>query len=151
MPHQVLNPPMPLLIHLLYLSVSQHFFCSLSAPRSSWAQSSALAQIVLCCGWVSLPPLLRHGGAYGLIPNNHILHAIFWVSWCKGKITKADTLTIWLDVTPFRLIGVPTSIIATILKSDALPAEPSQFILAWDRHQVCWLACPVAWLPNVQQ
>jgi len=24
-------------------------------------------------------------------------------------------------------------------------AQPSQFILAWDRHQVCWLAYPVAW------
>jgi len=22
--------------------------------------------------------------------------------------------------------------------------QPSQFILAWDRHQICWLACPVA-------
>ena len=20
--------------------------------------------------------------------------------------------------------------------------QPSQFILAWDRHQICWLACP---------
>jgi len=30
----------------------------------------------------------------------------------------------------------------------ALPflVQPSQFILAWDRHQICWLACPVAWL-----
>jgi len=24
--------------------------------------------------------------------------------------------------------------------------QPSQFILAWDRHQICWLAYPVAWL-----
>jgi len=23
--------------------------------------------------------------------------------------------------------------------------QPSQFILAWDRHQICWLAYPVAW------
>jgi len=23
-------------------------------------------------------------------------------------------------------------------------AQPSQFILAWDRHQICWLAYPVA-------
>jgi len=24
--------------------------------------------------------------------------------------------------------------------------KPSQFILAWDRHQICWIAYPVAWL-----
>jgi len=23
--------------------------------------------------------------------------------------------------------------------------QPSQFVLAWDRHQTCWLAYPVAW------
>jgi len=27
-----------------------------------------------------------------------------------------------------------------------LLAQPSQFILAWDRHQICWLAYLVAWL-----
>ena len=26
--------------------------------------------------------------------------------------------------------------------------QPSQFIVAWDRHQICWLAYPVA--KNVQ-
>jgi len=25
-------------------------------------------------------------------------------------------------------------------------AQSSQFMLAWDRHQTCWLAYPVAWL-----
>jgi len=34
----------------------------------------------------------------------------------------------------------------TIFMQDVLPAQPSQFILAWDRHQICWLAYPVAWL-----
>jgi len=24
--------------------------------------------------------------------------------------------------------------------------QPSHFILAWDRHQICWLTYPVAWL-----
>jgi len=24
--------------------------------------------------------------------------------------------------------------------------QPSQFILAWDRHQICWLAYLVVWL-----
>jgi len=26
--------------------------------------------------------------------------------------------------------------------------QPFQFILVWDRHQICWLAYPVAWLPG---
>jgi len=40
--------------------------------------------------------------------------------------------------TPSRLIGAPTSAIPFL-------AQPSQFILAWDRQQICWLAYPVAW------
>ena len=27
--------------------------------------------------------------------------------------------------------------------------QPSQFILAWDRHQMCWPAYPVAWSPQL--
>ena len=48
LPHQLLYPPVPLLIHLLCLSVSQQvptrnsqLFCSLSALMSSWTQLSA--------------------------------------------------------------------------------------------------------------
>jgi len=40
----------------------------------------------------------------------------------QGRITKADAPTIWLDDTPSRLIGAPTSIIPTIFMPDALPA-----------------------------
>jgi len=54
-----------------------------------------------------------------LVPEE--TYAIFWVFWCKGKITKADAPIIWLDATLSRLIGVPTSIIPTIFMPDALP------------------------------
>jgi len=27
----------------------------------------------------------------------------FWTLWCKGKLTEADTPTIWLDATPSGL------------------------------------------------
>jgi len=30
----------------------------------------------------------------------------FWTLCCKGKLTEADTLTIWLGATPSRLTGV---------------------------------------------
>ena len=46
--------------------------------------------------------------------------------------------------TSSRIIDAPTSAIPTIFMPDAFPGTPSQFILAWDRHQMCWLAYPVA-------
>jgi len=54
------------------------------------------------------------------------------------------------SATPSRLIGVPTSAIPTIFMQDALPYT-TQFILAWDRHQICWLAYPVAWFHTRNQ
>jgi len=60
----------------------------------------------------------------------------------QGKISEADTLTIWLGATASRLI------------SDQPPSsphfyawcpQPSRCILASDRHQICWLAYPMAW------
>jgi len=29
----------------------------------------------------------------------------FWTLWCKGRLTEADTLTIWLGATPSGLIS----------------------------------------------
>jgi len=63
----------------------------------------------------------------------------------QEKITKADALTIWQM--PHHLDHrCPTSIIPTIFMPDTLPVATlhSQFILARDRHQVCWVAYPVA-------
>jgi len=39
-----------------------------------------------------------------------------------------------------------TSLILPFLRHMPFLSQPSQFILAWDRHQKCWLAYPVAWL-----
>jgi len=46
--------------------------------------------------------------------------------------------------TPSRLTGAPISAIRTIFTPFPFFAQPYQFILAWDRHQICWLAYPVA-------
>jgi len=40
----------------------------------------------------------------------------------------------------------PTSLIPRFLCWMPFLSQPSQFIVAWDRHQICWLACPVVWL-----
>jgi len=38
---------------------------------------------------------------------------------------------------PIRTIDAPISIIPPILRQMLLLPQPSQFILAWDRHQIC--------------
>ena len=40
---------------------------------------------------------------------------------------------------------------SSILTSDTILLQPSQFILAWDRHQIFWLPYPVAWLRKIHK
>jgi len=47
--------------------------------------------------------------------------AIFWIFWCKIKITQTDTPTIRMDCHPYRLIGAAISAIPTIFMPDAHP------------------------------
>jgi len=42
----------------------------------------------------------------------------------------------------------PSSITSPFLRQMPFLSPPSHFILAWDRHQICWFAYPVAWLPS---
>ena len=44
-----------------------------------------------------------------------------------------------------RINQPPTSLIPPFLRRMPFLPQPSQFILAWDKHQICWLAYPVAW------
>jgi len=44
-----------------------------------------------------------------------------------------------------RINQPPTSLIPPFLRWMPFLPQPSQFILAWDKHQICWLAYPVAW------
>jgi len=48
---------------------------------------------------------------------------------------------------PMRTIDAPTSIIPPILRRMPFLMQPSQFILARDRHQICWIAYLEAWFP----
>jgi len=63
------------------------------------------------------------------------------VQW---KITEADARTIRLGATPCGLISDPPPSCPILRRMPFLP-QPSQFILTWDRHQICWLEYPVAW------
>jgi len=47
--------------------------------------------------------------------------AIFWIFWCKVKITQADASTIWKDCHPIQTNWCPHLCHPTIFMPDALP------------------------------
>ena len=69
-----------------------------------------------------------------------------WASTRRGvgKIKRGKCATIWLDVAPsdhrFPLLHHPP----VLCRMPFLP-QPSQFVLVWDRHQICWIAYLEAW------
>jgi len=71
-----------------------------------------------------------------------VIHAIVWVLWENNRGRRTDNPA-GHHIIP--TIGVPTSIIPTFLRRMPFQPQPSQFILAWGRHQVCWIAYPVSW------
>jgi len=75
----------------------------------------------------------------------------FWTFMVQGRITEADTPTIWLGNTPFGLISDPPPTFPHFLRQMPFLLQCSQFNLACDRHQICWLAYPVAWFINHNQ
>jgi len=80
-------------------------------------------------------------------PGQLVPEKSFWTFMVQGKITKADTLTIRLGATPSGLIsGTPPS--SPFLHRMPFLLQPSNFILAWDRHQICWLAYSVQFYSN---
>jgi len=46
----------------------------------------------------------------------------FWTSWCKGRLTETDTLTIQLGATPSGLTSVHLHHPPSFYRADALPA-----------------------------
>ena len=64
----------------------------------------------------------------------------------QGEISEADTSTIPAGRHSIQANQQCTSLIAPLLRPVPFLPQPSQFILAWDRHQICWFAYPVAYL-----
>jgi len=88
------------------------------------------------CFMAQFPGLSRSAGARrDLLPDFVV----------QGKITEADTPTIQLGATPSGLISDPPPTSPPFLRRMPFLHKPFQFILDWDRHQICWLAYPVAW------
>jgi len=71
-----------------------------------------------------------------------VIHAIFWVLWCKEKITGryTDNRAVCHLIWP---ISAPTSIIPTIFMPDALPTTTLPIYPG-----LGWVAHPMAWLPG---
>jgi len=61
----------------------------------------------------------------------------------QAEISEADTPTIQVGATPSGLISDPPPSSLEFLYRMPFLLQPSQFILAWDRYQICWLAYPV--------
>jgi len=75
------------------------------------------------------------------VPEENLLLDIYGAR----EITEAQTPTIQLGATLIRLISDPPP---TSPFLNRIPGAIPHLILAWDRHQICWLAYPVAWLIN---
>ena len=46
------------------------------------------------------PPQPFYGPFSGTPPGEPVPEENFWTLWCKGRLTEADTPTIWLGATP---------------------------------------------------
>ena len=62
----------------------------------------------------------------------------------QREMSEADTLTIQLGIIPSGLISDSPPSSPIFLCQMPFLRQPSQFVLAWDRHQIYWLAYQVA-------
>jgi len=80
-------------------------------------------------------------------PGEPVPEEIFWTFMVQGKIT-GDTPTIcpqtdgWCVCHSIRSNQWHTSVIPPFLCRMPFLPQPSHFILAYDRHQICWLTLP---------
>jgi len=58
----------------------------------------------------------------------------------QGKITRGRHADHMAGHHSIRTNQQPTSIIPPFLRQMPFLPQPSHFILAWDRHEICWLA-----------
>jgi len=59
-------------------------------------------------------------------PGEPVPEENFWTLWCKGRLTEADTPTIWLGATPSRLTVLTSTIPHIFYGSDAPFLPPNQ-------------------------
>jgi len=102
--------------------------------------------------------LLFYGPWYGttrvsLYQKRHFIHShlkssisvagglsSFWILRGVGKIIKESVPTIRLDATPSGPLMPPRLHHPPVLRQMPFLPQPSQIVLAWDMHQICWIA-----------
>jgi len=67
----------------------------------------------------------------------------------QGKITEENAPTIRLDATPSGLLEPPSPSPPPFLRQMPFLPQPSQFILAWNRHQIMVAGIPSGLVINV--
>jgi len=55
-------------------------------------------------------------------PGQPVPEENFWTLWCKGRLTEADTPTIWLGATPSGLNSAHLHHPLIFYRADAVPA-----------------------------
>jgi len=131
--------------HTWHISLVNQYDCSMMLTQCSATMPHTHhfgALWLLICGALE-EHLLTHSHTHKYFmalfwdyPNEPVPEEIFfWTLWWKGRYqrqTHRQSGWTHLHHPPF-------------LRQMPFLPQPSQFILAWDRHQICWLAYPVAW------
>jgi len=64
-------------------------------------------------------------------PGEPVPEENLWTLWCKGRLTQADILTIWLGATPSRLTSAHLHLPPFFYRPDALPAAQPTVSKYW--------------------
>jgi len=87
-----------------------------------------------CYLWPWLGPLTttihHHHNHFTAFFRDHLGEPVpeenFWTLWCEGRLTEADTLTLWLGATPSGLTSAHLHRPLIFYRPDALPtAQPT--------------------------
>jgi len=154
MPHQLFYPIMPLLLHLLYLSVSQHSTYQPEIPSLSTAHQplghhhhnrAPMHRVMLHSGWVSPPTLCvgMWGHPRGDTQISYLCSPSSGFSGAKSRSHRQMHQWSRWTATPSRVIVAPISAIPSIFMPHALPGTALQIYPGLGQAPICFLAYPV--------
>ena len=72
-------------------------------------------------------------------PGELVPEENFWTSWCKERLTEADTLTIQLGATPSRLISAHLHHLPIFLQAGCPSCRPTNSVKALKATSAFWL------------
>jgi len=99
--------------------------------------------------WISMPEVLvtycyaELSASFIKFLHYCFLSSGFYGAWKDNRTRRNNNR---YESHPIWTISAPTSITSLSLCQTPFPPQHSQFILAWDRHQIMLACIPVAWL-----